>query len=266
MPTENRTLAFQNKVAVITGASSGIGRATALALAAGGACLGLGARNLPALEQLASQIEELGCQALAVKADVTHSAQVEILIQKTIERWGRVDILVANAGQYIRAPISRMKVADLERSMAVNFYGSVYPVLKVLPHMIQRRSGHIVFVNSMNARKGIPPDAPYVSAKSALSGFSEVLRQELYGSGVYVSAIYPGRVDTPMIAHLRVPWLSAKISPEAVAKAIVRAIQRKQEEVILPPQAKMLHLLNVFSPRLADWVVRSFHLEGWEER
>jgi short-subunit dehydrogenase len=117
----------------------------------------------------------------------------------------------------------------------------------------------------MDARKGIPPDAPYVAAKFALSGFGDVLRQELRGTGVSVSIIYPGRVDTPMIENLRVPWISAKIPAEAVARAILRAVRRRQPEVILPAQSKLLVYLNTISPALADWAVRWFHLEGWED-
>jgi short-subunit dehydrogenase len=148
--------------------------------------------------------------------------------------------------------------------MAVNFYGNVYAALAVLPSMLKQRSGQIVFVSSMDAKKGLPPDAPYVAAKFALSGFGEVLRQELHGTGVYISTVYPGRVDTPMIADLQFPWISAKIPAQAVAQGILRVIRRRQAEAIVPPRARLLHYLNVLSPRLADWAVRCLHLEGWE--
>ncbi len=257
---------FKDRVAIVTGASSGIGRATALALAERGACLTLGARNSSALEQLAGQIQAMGGRAMALSSDVTRREQVEALVQACLSRWGQVDILVSNAGAYIRRPVAELEISDLERSMAVNFYGGVYAALAVLPHMTQRRSGHIVFVTSNNAKKGLPPDAPYVAAKFAMSGFAEVLRQELHGSGVSVSTIFPGRVDTPMIEDLKVPWLSAKIPPEAVAQAILRAIQRRQAEVLLPGQVRLLNLVNFISPVLADWAVRTFHLEGQEQK
>jgi short-subunit dehydrogenase len=118
----------------------------------------------------------------------------------------------------------------------------------------------------MDSKKGLPLDAPYVAAKFALTGFAEVLRQELHGTGISVSTILPGRVDTPMIATLRVPWVSAKISAEAVARATLRAIRLRQPEVILPPQASLLHYLNVLSPRMGDWAARFFHLEGWDSK
>jgi NADP-dependent 3-hydroxy acid dehydrogenase YdfG len=253
-----------DKIAIVTGASSGIGRTTALALAGEGAHVALAARNATALHEVAQAIRALGQEALAVPTDVIHQDQVERLVTETLARWKRVDILVANAGAYVRCPIPDLTVTEVERSMAVNFYGALYAILAVLPHMLNQKSGHLVLVSSMDAKKGLPFDAPYVAAKFALAGFGEVLRQELYGSGVQVITVFPGRVDTPMIATLQVPWISAKIPPEAVARAIVRAIHQRQPEVIVPLQARALVYLNTLSPRLGDWIARLFHLEGQE--
>jgi len=121
-----------------------------------------------------------------------------------------------------------------------------------------------VLISSMDAKKGIPPDGPYVAAKSALAGFGGVLRQELHGTGVGVSIVSPGRVATPFIGALKFHPFSAPISPEAAARAVVTAIHRRQAEVIVPPQAWVLILLNALSLRLGDWAVRAFRLEGWE--
>jgi short-subunit dehydrogenase len=255
---------LQHRVAIVTGASSGIGKATALALARRGVHVALGARNTSALEDVAHQIQAQGGEALPVTTDVVQQAQVEHLVQQTLAKWGQVDILIANAGQYIRSSIAELTPQILERSMAVNFYGGVYAVLAVLPHLQARGSGHIVLVTSMGAKKGLPPDAPYAAAKFALSGFGDVLRQELHGTGIGVTIVFPGRVDTPMVGNLRVPHISAKIPAEAVAKAILRGIERRKAEIILPPQTRLLHILNFISPGLADWAVRLFHLSGWE--
>jgi NADP-dependent 3-hydroxy acid dehydrogenase YdfG len=255
---------FHDKVAVVTGASSGIGHATSFALSKQGACVALAARSTDTLDRFVREIHELGGSALALPTDVTRPEQVARLVEETLALWGRVDILISNAGQYIRSPISDLNIAAIERSMAVNYYGHVYAVTAVIPRMLAQKSGHIVLVSSMDAKKGLPPDAPYVSAKFALTGFGEVLRQELYGSGIHVTTVFPGRVDTPMIANLRVPAIQPKLSAETTARAILRAIERRQAEVYLPAYSRLLVYLNVFTPRAADWVARIFHLQGWE--
>ncbi|NPA90674.1 MAG: SDR family NAD(P)-dependent oxidoreductase [Chloroflexi bacterium] len=252
-------------VAIVTGASSGIGKETALALAREGARVVLAARRRPLLEEVAQAIHALGGEALVIPTDVRDREQVDHLVRETLARWGQVDILVANAGAYIRRPIRELRVEDLEESMAVNFYGSVYPVLAVLPHMLARGHGHIVLVTSMDAKKGIPPDGPYVAAKFALAGFGDVLRQELHGTGVRATVVFPGRVDTPLIADLTVPWISAKIPPTTVAQAILRGIRKNAPEVIVPWHARLLVYAQVISPRFADWAVRFLRLSG-EER
>lgn len=255
---------FLDKIAIVTGASDGIGRSTALALARRGAHVVLAARRTGCLEQVAGEIRNLGREALVVTTDVTDQSQANHLVDCAVERWGRVDILVSNAGEYVRAYVDALTIQHLQRSMAVNFYGGVYAILAVLPHMQNYGGGHIVVVTSMDGKIGMPKDAPYASAKFAMTGFAEVLRQELRGRGIYVSNILPGRVDTPMIQNLKVPWISAKIPPEAVARAILRAIEKRKPEVIIPPQAILLHYVHTFSPRLSDWIARLFHFEGWE--
>lgn len=253
---------LRDRVALVTGASRGIGRATALALARAGAHLALVARRSGPLEEVAAEVRALERQALALPADVRVEEQSRQAVRRALAHFGRLDVLVANAGVYYRSPIRSLSVDILRQSLAVNFYGSVYFVLEALPHMLARGQGHIVLITSMDGKKGIPPDAPYVAAKFALSGFGDVLRQELCGTGVDVSVVFPGRVDTPMIADLEVPWISAKIPPEAVARAVVRAIRRRRAEVIVPFQARLLYAVQCAAPTLADWVVRTFHLEG----
>ncbi len=255
---------LRGKVFLITGATSGIGQAAALALGAQGGRLALGARRAEALEDVAREVRSRGGEALAIQTDVTDRSQVEHLVQETLAAWGRIDVLISNAGQYIRAAVLEMTLPDLQRSMAVNFYGHVHAVQAVLPAMLQQGSGHIILISTMDAKKGVPPDAPYVSAKYALSGFGEVLRQEMRPRGIAVTTLFPGRVDTPMIADLQVPRISSKIPPEAVAQAIVSAIRNQPAEMLLPPTAHLLHLANFLSPRLADWFVRVLKLEGWK--
>src|SRR5574341_896503 len=255
---------FSGKTAIVTGASSGIGRALAVALGRAGSNVVLAARSVEALEDAAHQIAAAGGRALSIPTDVSQPDQVERLVQRTLDTWDRIDLLIANAGLYVRGPVNTLAVQDFERSMAVNFYGVLYPILSVLPVMQQQRSGHIVLMSTLDAKKGMPTDGPYVAAKSAAAGFCEVLRQELHGSGVEVTIVYPGRVDTPMIEGMKVHPISAKIAPESVARATLRGIRRRRAEVVVPAfRGWSMILADALFPRLADWVVRLFHLEGW---
>ena len=255
-----------DKVAIVTGASSGVGRATALALAKQGACVALAARREDALLELAKEIESLGGKTLILPTDVTQREEVEKMVEAVLAQWSRVDILISNAGEYIRAPIVELEPAELQRSLNINFFGGVYCIKTVLPHMLAQKSGHILAVTSMDGKIGLPPDAPYVSAKFALTGFLEVLRQEVSDHGITVTNVLPGRVDTVMIEHLRFMWISPKVSPESVAHAIIRAIRKRMPIVIVPPQARLLYYINVFAPRLSDRLSRFFRLEGWTEK
>lgn len=253
-----------NKVAIITGASSGIGKATAIRLAQAGASIVLAARREDALEAIAHEIIGIGVQALVVPTDVTDQKQTEALVEKSIHHFKKVDIFIANAGEYVRGPITSLTKADFEHSFAVNFYGTLYGVLSVLPYMLEHKSGHIVVVSSLDAKKGLPLDGPYAAAKFAITGFAEVMRQELHGTGVHVTTIFPGRIDTPMIENLKVPWISRKVPSEIVARAIIRGIQHRKAEVIVPLLQAPYGYLNALFPRFMDWIVRAFHLQGWE--
>lgn len=256
---------LRDKVAIITGASSGIGRAIALELARAGARVVLASRDEAALEALSEEIQGGGGKSLIVPTDVTQDRDVEELIKRVIETWGQVDVLVANSGQYVRGRIEELSQAHFLKAMDVNFFGALRPVLRVLPHMLKRGSGHIVLMNSLDGRWGLPTDSPYVASKFALRGFGNVLRQDLHGTGVGVTSVFPGRVDTPMIDYLRVPRVSPKIPAEAVARATVCGIVRKTPEVIVPVEGIGIVGLNLLPPRLADWLVRRLHLQGWGE-
>jgi len=255
--------ALKGKVAIITGASSGIGKMTAIALAKQGVNVVLAARNQDALVKLTEALQPYEVNTLAIPTDVTQKEQVKELIQKTLKYMKKVDFFIANAGQYLRRPVTHLKTNVIEEVMAVNFYGVFHGIHEVLPLMLSQKSGHIVVVSSVDGKKGIPPDAAYVASKFALTGFIEVLRQELYNTNVNVTTVFPGRIDTPMIEKLNVPRISAKIPPEKVADAIVSAIKTRKAEVLIPYfSSKLLILLNSISYRLGDWAVRTFELSG----
>ena len=254
--------AWQGKVAIVTGASSGIGAATALLLAQCGVRVALVARRAEKLDELARQIVGQGGEALCLPADLTDRRQPPLLVEQTLAQWGRVDYLVANAGQYIRSPIAELSIETLERSMAINFYAHVCCIQAVLPHMKAQGSGHIVIVSSMDAKTGLSPDAPYVAAKHAAAGLGDVLRQELRGTGVGITILYPGRVDTAMVDGLRLLWITKPLPPQTAAKAILRGIQRRQVSIILPPQARLLNLAYFVHPKICDLAVRLLNLSG----
>lgn len=257
---------FHKAVVVITGASSGIGRSAAVMLARRGAIIVAASRTPPALRTLEEEIRGGGGTILSVPTDVAFEDDIRRLVNTAIQQFGRIDIVVCNAGVYLRHLIREAPLKDYERCMAVNFYGTLHLVRAVLPHMLARKSGHIVVVSSVDGKKGLPLDAPYVASKFALVGFADVLRQELQGTGVYATTILPGRVDTPMIDHLNVPLVSAKVSPERVAVAIVQAIRHKRAEIIVPSFGpRLLVIVSSILPRLGDWLVRIFKLEGSEE-
>lgn len=253
---------FTDQAVIISGASSGIGRALALAFAKEGARVGLAARREGLLQEVAQEIKEIGARPLVLPTDVTQRDQVREMVQTCLETWGVVDLVVANAGKYIRSPVKDLTENHIQQSLAVNFYGSMYLVLETLPHFVAREKGHIALMATLDAKKGIPPDTPYVVAKSALASLGGMLRQELRETGIEVTIIYPGRVDTPMIDDLKVPWISKKISPERVAQAVIRGIARNRAEVIVPWHGRLLGYINAFFPRLADSLVRLLRLEG----
>lgn len=255
---------FLNKTALISGASSGIGKALALQLARQGCKVALLARTQSRLEEVAAQVRSVGSQALVLPTDLTDPNAIRASVKTAFETWSQLDFVFSNAGQYLRSPIVDLTLDTLRKSMEINFYSHVELLLATLPSMVERKSGHLVLVSTMDAKKAIPPDAPYVAAKCALAGFGDILRQELHGSGVEVTLVFPGRVDTPMVENLEVPWISAKISAEACAKAILKGVQKRKAEIILPPQTLLLYYIQVFAPRLADFAVRFFRLEGWE--
>lgn len=180
MYTKNK---FKNKVVIVTGASSGIGYAIALKLAKLEATLVIAARRADKLDELEILIGECKTQVLSFTVDISVRSEVDKMVKETIEKFGRIDVLIANAGQYIQADILHANHVYFEQSMAVNFQGTFYCVKSVLPHMTNRQSGNIVIINSLDAKKGIVGDGPYVAAKCALDGFADVLRQEVERNG-----------------------------------------------------------------------------------
>lgn len=254
---------LEGRVAVVTGASSGIGRATALELARRGVSVSLAGRRSDLLDEVAAEIGVLGGSAMAIPTDVSSREAIDRLVESTLDHWGHLDIVVASAGQYIRSAVAELTAEDVSRSLEVNFFGVLHVLLASLPQMLAKGSGHIVLIASLDGRKALLLDAPYVIAKFALSGLGDVARLELAPHGIGVTTVYPGRVDTPLVADLEFPFVSPKFPPEKVAKAVVRGIQRNRPEVVVPAYYRALIVLNSLAPGLTNWAVRRLRLEGW---
>ncbi len=256
---------MEGKKVAITGASSGIGRATALRMAREGADVALIARNRERLEAVAEEVRALGRKAVVAEADITDRESVDAAVKAAIEGLGGLDVFHCNAGIYLRCPARDLRMDQIRKIMEVDFYGCLNCVYAVLPYFLEKHEGTIVTTCSMDGKKGVPPDAAYVAAKFAMNGFFQVLRQELRDSGIHVAIIYPSRMDTPQIAHVDCPGITPKGDPDMVARAVVKAVVKKKKEVMVPSFA--CHLLtwaDAISPSLSDWLVRVNRLAGTE--
>ncbi|MGZ5802481.1 MAG: SDR family oxidoreductase [Burkholderiaceae bacterium] len=200
---------IQNKVVVITGASSGLGEATARHLARAGAKLVLGARRLDRLEALSKELS-LGRSA-AVKTDVTDHAQVKELVDHAVRTHGRIDVLLNNAGLMPHSPLERLKIDDWNRTIDVNIKGVLYGIAAALPHMKQQKAGHIINVSSVAGHKVGVGNAVYAATKHAVRALSEGLRQEVKPYNIRTTVVSPGAVATELPDSITEPDVSESI-------------------------------------------------------
>ena len=203
------TRPLDETVALITGASSGIGAATARALAGQGASVALAARRADRLEQLSSEISAAGGRALVLDSDVTDSAQAESAVERTVRELGRLDTVINNAGVMLLGPIENAPLEEWERMVKLNALGVLYIAHAALPHLLQaaedgpRRVADLVNVSSVAGRIARRNSGVYNLTKFGIGAFSESLRQEVTGRHVRVSLVEPGAVDTELMSHLR---------------------------------------------------------------
>ena len=248
-------------VAVITGASAGIGRATAVRFAREGADLVLAARSRERLERLAERLEQrFGVRALAVPCDVREGEQVEALAEAAIAAFGRIDVLVNNAGQGLYGRVEDTPAEAFRDLLETNVLGPHHAIRAVLPHMRRQGSGHIVNVGSVVGKRGWPYHGAYAASKFALTGLTQALRGELAGSGVSVSLVLPASTDTEFFANAPThspEYVPAPLgpvqTPGAVARAIVRSVRRPAPEVHLQPLMRVAHVLAEAFPGLTAW-------------
>ncbi len=259
------TLPFHHNVVILTGASSGIGRAMALHLAAQGARLALAARNADALGEVAEQCRARGGEALAVPTDVSDPAQCRALVERAAAEFGRIDTLVNNAGISMWARFDQMQtLAPFEAIMRVNYLGCVYLTYYALPHLKQSR-GRLVGVSSLAGKNGVPTRSGYAASKHAMVGFFDTLRIELLGTGVTVTLIYPDFVtseirerafgpDGQPLGKGNSPVHEGEVmSAEDCARIAVRGMARRQREVIMG-RGKIGQWVKLIAPGLIDRV------------
>jgi NAD(P)-dependent dehydrogenase (short-subunit alcohol dehydrogenase family) len=235
-----------DKVAIVTGASSGIGAATARELARRGACVVLAARRSTELEAQVRTITEAGSQAIAVPTDVSDLSEVMRLVERARREFGRIDVLVNNAGASWAKPVAETSADEIIRLLQVNLLGAMLLTRAVLPEMQQRRHGAIISVSSVAGHVATEP--LYSAAKFGVRGFSLALRRQLAGSGVSVSLVMPGNIRTRMTSATgdRLP------APELVATTIAELVVNPRREVIVPLKYHAVVWLDQQFPGIAD--------------
>jgi thioester reductase-like protein/NADP-dependent 3-hydroxy acid dehydrogenase YdfG len=249
------------KHVIITGASSGIGRASAIAVAERGATVFALARSGQALDHLIEGIRESGGQAYAFTCDVTDSSSVEHTVKDILGRFGHVDYLVNNAGRSIRRSVvnSTDRLHDYERVMAVNYFGAVRMVLALLPHWRERRFGHVVNVSSAGTQARSPKYSSYIPTKAALDAFADVVGTETLSDHITFTNVHMPLVRTPMIAPSRRLNPMPPISAEHAAAMVVRALVEKPTRID-SPLGTIAEAGNYFTPKLARRVLHQIYL------
>jgi NAD(P)-dependent dehydrogenase (short-subunit alcohol dehydrogenase family) len=251
---------IDEQVVVITGASSGIGRQTALQFADKGASVVIAARNEAALEKLAEEVEQRGGKALVAVTDVAEWAHVYQLAEEAITQFGRIDTWVNNAAVNEHATVEQMTIEEIERIIQVKLFGQIYGMKAVLPHMKRQGQGTIINVASILAKRGAPLHAPYVAANHGIAGFTETLRMELEHerSPISVTLVMPAYINTPFFDNAR-SKLGVKpkpvppiYEPSVVADAILFAAEHRRRDIVVGGSGKLLTVMQRISPSLVD--------------
>lgn len=248
---------FKGKTVMITGASSGIGRESAMQFARRGANLVLAARRKNLLDNVSYDIKSKhDTHVVSYQCDISQKDQTQHMIQDALAEFDDIDVLVNNAGFAISGAVSKVSIEDIESQMATNYFGMIYCTKGLLSHMTERGSGHIVNVASVAASFGLPGIASYCASKFAMLGFSEGLHHELHGTGVGVTVVSPIMVRTEFFDHPcfeNVPRNpTASLDPKTVAKAVVQAAGSPRLEIIVPPPVRAAVWLKSTFPFLIN--------------
>lgn len=260
-----KTEAFANQVVVITGASAGIGSSLALLLADQKAKIVLAARRMDRLEKISKQCSEMGAEVLAVQTDVTDEDQCRQLIASAVEKFGRIDMLINNAGMTVISLLEEYPDLHLfHQTMNTNFYGAVYSTYYALPYL-KESHGRIVAISSLGGKAAVPYNTAYISSKFALHGFYDALRMEIKKYGVSVTIVCPSWVRTefhqaqldkdgkPKGEAGRLVYSKNTMTADQCAEIVLRASFKKKREVLMAP-GKLAEWIKLISPSLLDWI------------
>ncbi len=262
---------FNGQSVIVTGASAGIGRALALRLADEGARLTLAARSVERLDALAQECRQRGGQALAVPTDVTDEAQCRALVERALQTYGQLDMLINNAGIGLVARLDELPDLHLfKQVLDVNFYGALYCTHAALPHLKGTR-GRLVNISSLGGLAALPHNTAYIASKFALEGFSESLRMELQPDGVSVTVISPSWVASEFHEHYmdkngqakgpsgRAIYTAKTMTADECARITLNAARRRKREVIMQP-GRLALLLKVLAPNWLDKLIIAIFL------
>ena len=245
---------WSNKVVLITGASSGIGRALAVELARRCAAVGLLARRQDLLQEVINAIEAHGGRAVALPADVTDANAVRVAVNALQSEFGPIDLLIANAGVGATTAARQLEPEGVARVFSVNVMGVVNSVTAVIPQMTERGRGQLAVISSLAAYRGLPKSAAYCASKAAISSLFESLRLDLQPQGIDVTIIHPGFIKTPLTAgrQAKLPFL---LEVDDAARKIIGAIEKRKKSYAFPWQLAMIVRAGMIMPNsLYDWI------------
>jgi NAD(P)-dependent dehydrogenase (short-subunit alcohol dehydrogenase family) len=256
---------LRDQVVLITGASSGIGRATAIEMARQEARVVLASRDTAALEALAKEIGSNGGQALVATTDVTDREQCQKAVESAVQQFGRLDVLICSAGISMRSDFEHSNLEAMERVVRVNFLGTVYATYFAIPH-VKKSRGSLVAISSLTGLRGVPSYGIYGATKFAIEGLYESLRIELGRSGVHVGTVSPGFVNTPLRDRVlgadgmimkQPPDPPFRVWPvEKCVKRIVRLVVKRRRQALLPAfTGPLMTLDDMLGRRIGDWVL-----------
>lgn len=262
---------YRNKVALITGGSRGLGLQIARELCAHGGKVVLLARDENELAQAKSELDRSGTEVLTISCDLSDTAQMQSAVQQALQRFGRIDILINNAGIIEVGPLAHMQFKDFDRAMRLHFWAPYIMQFLIVPQMRAKGGGRIVNISSIGGRVAVPHMAPYSASKFALTGFSDAIRPELARDKIYVTTVTPGMMRTGSDVHAKFKgdhaaefrWFKlanrlpfASISVERAARKILNACRRGKPTLVMPVTAHFIIAANAMFPNLMGRVMQ----------